>query len=321
MGGRGPATEGDGAGNAARATAVRLVELLTDHAPYRRCWQEHPKARQHRGTGIHQGAVCQVIAEHLWDSGEESEDNHDLPRKLKDPVSRALSGKILSARTLTWFVQAFAISDLHAAELWARRSGGDPARLAVVRPTKDLPERSTRPPRYQTIALHEFHVVGADRLPVQHRTIHVIRALDDLTSYSYRFDTDAAAVEVLRGGTAGPVYRTAENGVYAVDIVLDRTLIPGETASFEYRTVFSYRTPPPQEFRRASRRRVENVELHVRFDASLLPTEVWWAIWDDLDDPRPSYERLVSLEPGGSVHTYLDVLEGIVGYHWKFPTR
>ena len=99
-------------------------------------------------------------------SGEEPEDKHDLPR-------------------------AFDLSDLHAAELWALRSGGDSARLAVVRPTKDLPERSTCPPRYETIALHEFHTIGPDGLPAQHRTIHVIRALDDLTSYSYRFGTDA----------------------------------------------------------------------------------------------------------------------------------
>jgi hypothetical protein len=81
------------------STAARLVELLTGHVPYRRRWQEHPAAHRHRGPEIHQGVVCQVIAEYLWDNGEELEDDHELPRRLKDPVSRALSGKILSPRT------------------------------------------------------------------------------------------------------------------------------------------------------------------------------------------------------------------------------
>jgi hypothetical protein len=79
------------------------------------------------------------------------------------------------------------MSDLHAAELWARRSGGDPGRLAVVRTTEDLPQHSTSPLRYQTIALHEFRVVDADGIPVQHRTVHVIRALEVLQNYSHRY--------------------------------------------------------------------------------------------------------------------------------------
>jgi hypothetical protein len=188
-----------------------------------------------------------------------------------------------------------------------------------VHPGKDLPERPVSPVRYQTISLHEFHTVGADGLPVRHRTLHLIRALETLQHYSYRCDTDAAVVEVVRGGVAGPMYRTTEKGIYAVDITLNRPLGPGETASFEYRTLLSYTTPPPREFRRASRRPVENVELHVQFDPCLLPTTIWWAVWDDLDHPHPSFEQQVELEPDGSVHTYLDVLQGIAGYHWDFP--
>ncbi|WP_410566122.1 hypothetical protein [Amycolatopsis sp. cmx-4-61] len=46
---------------------------------------------------------------------------------------------------------------------------------------------------------------GADGLPVHHRTRHVVvRAIDELRCCCYRFDTDAASVEVVRGGTAGP---------------------------------------------------------------------------------------------------------------------
>ena len=302
------------------ATSARLVELLTEYAPYRRRWQEHPKAQHlHPGGEIHQGAVCELIAEYLWDSGEVPEDDRDLPRRLKDIVSRALSGKVLAPRTLTNFINAFHISDLHAAELWALRSGGDPARLSIVRPSSSLPERPGSALSFQTISLHDLHVVGADGLPVQHRSVHVIRALDELDRYPYWFDTDAAVVEVLRGGIAGPMYRTPEPGVFGVDIILTRPLSAGETASLEYCTTLHYTTPPPREYRRATRRRVANVEIHVQFSQMLLPTRVCLATWDNLHDTHPATEHEVALEPDGSVHTYLDDLEGIVGFRWDFP--
>jgi hypothetical protein len=146
------------------------------------------------------------------------------------------------------------MSPVDATDLWALRSGRDPARLAVVRAPEPC-DGSSPPPNYQTIALHEFHALGADGLPAHHRTVHVIRAVDTVVSYSYRFDTDAAAVEVVRGGTAGPLYQSSEDGLFGVDIAFPRPLRPGETASFEYRTIFKYKAPPPPEFRRGGRRR------------------------------------------------------------------
>jgi hypothetical protein len=100
---------------------------------------------------------------------------------------------------------------VHAAELWALRTGGDPSRLTVVRDAFAEPPPVTPPgvPRYQTISLHEFHTVGADGLPAMHRTVHVVRALEPMHRYPYRFDTDAAVVEVVRGGTPGPLYRSS----------------------------------------------------------------------------------------------------------------
>jgi hypothetical protein len=265
--------------------------------------------------------VCQVIAEHLWDTSEVSEQDTELPRRLKDTVSRALADHVLSPRTLGWFIGAFRMSDLHATELWALRSGGDPARVVVVPPEGAVRDGEVSQLRYQTILLHEFHTVGADGLPVQHRTVHMIRALETLQTYSYRFDTDAAVVEVLRGGVAGPVHSTPENGIYAVDITLHRPLEAGETASFEYCTLLNYATPPPREFRRACRRPVANVELHVQFDPCLLPNAIWWARWTDLNDSQPSTEEPVQLEPDGSVHKYIESFEGIAGYRWDFPAH
>lgn len=302
-----------------QAASRRLRELLTDYEPYRRVWEQAAQAHQHHGREITQAMVCDVLAKHLWQSGD-AERDVDLPRRLKDRVSRALSGSALSNETLSWFIDAFDMNDLHRAELWAMLSGGDPARVVVVPPEDAMPEAEASCPRYQTISLHEFHTVGADGLPLAHRTLHVIRALEDVHSYSYRFDTDAAVVEVLRGGTASPVHRTAEPGIYAVDIVLNRPLMAGETASFEYRTVLNYSTPPPTEFRRACLRPVSNVEMHVEFDPDLLPDAVWWATWDQLNG-RVTCEKTVDLEPDGSAHQYVDAFHGIAGFHWSFGDR
>jgi hypothetical protein len=302
-----------------QATAARLRELLTDYAPYRRMWEQSRRDHQHQGREINQAMVCNVLAMYLCRTGD-AENDVDLARRLRHRVSRALSGTVLSTKTLSWFVDAFGMSELHKAELWALLSGGDPARIVVVPAEDVMPDGQIHPIGYQTINLHEFHTVGRDGLPVAHRTLHMIRALEEVHSYSYRFDTDAAAVEVLRGGTASPVHRTVEPGIYAVEIVLHRPLAAGETASFEYRTVLNYSTPPPMEFRRACRRPVSNVEMHVQFDDELLPDAVWWATWDQLDG-QVSCEKRVGLEPDGSVHQYVDSFEGIAGFRWTFGTR
>jgi len=93
---------------------------------------------------------------------------------------------VLSNSTLNLFVEAFAMSQMHRAELWALLSGGDPARVVVMPPEETMPEGPVDSLRYQTISLHEFHTIGADGLPAAHRTLHVIRALERLCGYTYR---------------------------------------------------------------------------------------------------------------------------------------
>ncbi len=262
-----------------------------------------------------------VLATHLWDTGQVPETDQVLPRRLKDLVSRALSGRVLSARTLLLFADAFEMTPEHSAELHALRAGRPHAGTegASTHSARDQPRSGIAGQDFHTVALHELHTVGPAGLPVEHRTMHLIRAIEDVDRYRYMFDTDAVTVEVLRGGRAGPVYQV--DGMFAVDIEFDRPLSPGETGSFEYVTRFDYRSPPEPVFRRGARVRVENVELHVQFHPHKLPDQVWWITWADPYGSEPSLEELVQLEPEGSVHRFLPVIErGAAGFRWHFPT-
>jgi hypothetical protein len=70
-------------------------------------------------------------------------------------VGRALNGRVIAPLTLHWFIEAFDMSPVDATDLWALRSGRDPARLAVVR-APEPGDGSSPPPNYQTIALQQL---------------------------------------------------------------------------------------------------------------------------------------------------------------------
>lgn len=83
----------------------------------RRRWQV--RAVRHRGGTVNQAAVAQVLAEWMWERGEACEADTLLPRRLKDRVSRALSGEYLPPQTLRIFIDAFDMTDSVAHQLWA----------------------------------------------------------------------------------------------------------------------------------------------------------------------------------------------------------
>ena len=79
-------------------------------------------------------------------------------------------------------------------------------------------------PPHRTVSLHELHVVGPHGLPVRHRTVQVVRALQPgLASYTFRTDRREASVRVLRGATAGEPRPDAE-GFTAVELCFPRPL-------------------------------------------------------------------------------------------------
>jgi hypothetical protein len=299
--------------------ASYLRHLLTQAGPYRRRW-ERSASRLDPDSGLLVAAVCRVIAEHLWDSGERAETQLELPRQLRDRVRRAVSGTVLTSETLGWFIDAFGIEPDEAALLWSLLSGE--ARWLAGAPLGLLPEQqatSLGEPHHRTLSLHEHHFVGGDGLPVRHRTVQVIEALvDGFRSYPYRFDSDALTVEVVMGGhVRGPIHAVTDV-LYAVDIELTDALAAGQTATIEYHSSFCYRTPPPPEFRRAALRRVENLDMRVQFDPGLLPASVWWARWTDLDQP-PIERTEVGLDGHHAVHRFVNGLErSAVGFCWAW---
>ena len=90
----------------ARAAGELLSRLLSEDARYRKVWE---RFALRSGPQLSEAAVCRALASHLWDAGERPESDHTLPRRLRDLVSRALSGRVLTRRTVMWFVEAFAM--------------------------------------------------------------------------------------------------------------------------------------------------------------------------------------------------------------------
>jgi len=178
-------------------------------------------------------------------------------------------------------------------------------------------------PDHRTVSLHELHVVGPDGLPVRHRTIHVVRALrNGLMSYTYRFDRSEASVRAIRGAQpAPPVADPDVPELTAVELRFPRPLAEGETASFEYETLFAWKSVPPPQVRRAARMPVERLELRVEFSPERLPAEVQWGLWDGFGPgARLRAAEWVALDDEHSAHRFIEELHGYtVGFTWTWP--
>jgi hypothetical protein len=299
-----------------RAAGLHLRQLLLRPGPYRDQWERH--AHDAPPEEIRQEAVCTVIAEYLYETGEHDESDTRLARTLKDRVSRAVSGRGLSLQTLRWLEAAFRLSPRDAQRIRELYRGD-------LRPTVIVgalpPPTHALPAGHETTLLFEHHVIGRDGLPARHHTQQTVRALvDGMTSYQYRSDTPEADVRVVRGGHVGRPYQVSEQ-TWAADIFFHHPLRYGEEAYVEYWTIFHYSEPPAPEFRRGAHRRVEHLDLRLEFHSDRLPRHLWWAEWADYRSPD---EAIVEREPIAldeelSAHRYLEAIEhAVVGYYWDW---
>jgi hypothetical protein len=315
------------AGNGRGLAAAYLRQLLLRPGAYRRLWEPHV-VRERRGE-INQLAVAEVLAEHLWSYPRTAGDSDVMPRQLKDSVSRALSGRLLSRPQLALFIDAFSIAAQEADRLWRLWNGsGNVAVLSGRRAVSAEMEVDVRealgPRRHQTLSLHDHIEVGADGLPVRTRTMQVIEATAPSTDrIPYLYDTNALTLDVGQGcqGVARQLYKIGDE-LFATSILLSKVLDVGETSTLEYWTTYQYQDDPddPQlrEHRRAVMHYVENVDMRVQFDSSRLPSKLWWATWDGVDGPVVSQEE-VTLDLQHSAHRYMRSIERtVVGFYWSW---
>ena len=299
-----------------RAAGLHLRQLMLRPGPYRAEWEQH--ARDVRPEEIRQEAVCTVLAEHLYETGEHDDTDTRLARILKDRVSRVFSGRGLSMQTLRWFEAAFHLSP-HDAQRVHELYRGD------LRPTVIVgrlpPPAGALMAGHETTLLFEHHFVGRDGRPARHHTQQTVRALvDGMTSYQFRIDTADADVRVVRGGQVGKIFQLSEQ-LWAVDISFNHPLRYGEEAYLDYWTIFHYSQQPAAEFRRGVHRRVEHLDMRLEFHPDRLPRHLWWAEWADYREPG---EAIIEREPAAldeelSVHRYLEAIEDtVVGYYWEW---
>ena len=208
-----------------------------------------------------------------------------MPRQLKDSVSRALSGRLLSRPQLALFIDAFGISAQRGRAAVAAVEGLRLGRGAV-RPPGGV-ARSSRsdlraalgPRRHQTLSLHDHIEIGADGLLVRTRTMQVIEATAPGTDrIPYLYDTNALTLDVGQGcqGCPGELYQVGDE-LFATSILLAKALDVGETSTLEYWTTYQYpgdpADPHEREYRRAVMGTLENFDMRVEFHPDRLPAE------------------------------------------------
>lgn len=313
-----------------RAASAYLQQLLQKPGGYRQSWEQYV-SRERQGT-INQLAVAEVIARHLWSAPRTPRDAHVTPHQLKDTVSRAITGRLLSRPALALFIEAFGFSEHEAGRLWRLWNGS--VSISVISGTHGVPDRAEAevnralgPRRHHTLSLHDHIWVGADRRIDRARTMQVIEANSQgVDRIPFLCDTSVLTLEVGQGckELSGAIQRIGPD-VYATEILLARTLDLGETLTLEYWLTYRYpgdpADPAEREYRRAVMRQVDNLDMRIEFHPDQLPARLWWAHWDGTDG-RVLEREAVTLDCQHSVHRYLRSLEKTVaGFYWEWDAK
>ncbi len=173
-------------------------------------------------------------------------------------------------------------------------------------------------PKFETVALHETHRLGAEGLPVEHTTTQRVRALvDGVEAYPVRFDNSISAIKVANSGTTSEIYRL-DDDFSGVEIVLPESLTKGQIAEIRYTVVFNSSVPDDRNFRRGATPRINDASITVRFDSKKVPARVFWAAWRELArDDKPAFLEPVTLTEY-SVTKILASTSLVVGFCWDW---
>jgi hypothetical protein len=310
-----------------RAASDYLQQLLLKPGTYRQAWERYA-TRERQGT-INQLAVAEVLARHLRSAPRTPADADLTPHQIKDTVSRALTGRLLSRPALALFIDAFGLSEHESGRLWRLWNGA--ATIRVMSGTHAVPACSAQdldaaigPRLHQTLSMHDHVWVGSDGRIDRLRALQVIEAgAQGVDRIPFICDTNVLTLEVGQGckELTGEMRRIGPD-VFATQIVLARTLDLGETLTFEYSVSYRFpgdpRDPAEREYRRGGIRQVDNLDMRIEFHPDRLPARVWWAHWDGGDGGVLEREA-VSLDSQHSVHRYLRSLEKTVaGFYWEW---
>ncbi|MEU0924339.1 hypothetical protein [Streptomyces malaysiensis] len=293
-------------------TSRRLREILATHPQYRQRWQERAKRVR---EDLHQAAIAEVIALYLWDCGEL--DENVAPRILKDRVSRALNGSVVSAETLRWFIEAFEMDDSHREDLWGALFGENDPGLGVAHTLRNR-RPMVKPQRHRTINLVERYSIGPSRSLMWRKTFHAIRAIEDgVDAYFFNHEPWASRIEVLHGGVLGERYLYG-NGLTGVEILLPNPLKKMEATALEYRALFSPGYACATEVRRPAFARAENIDMAVEFSSNELPRNLWWCIWDDHVEGKAVWEQEWAIRDQVARKYFPFIEEAVVGFRWEW---
>ncbi len=308
-----------------QAASAYLQQLLLKPGDYRQAWERHV-VRARTGS-INQLAVAEVLTGYL--RSKAPTDAPLRPLQIKDTVSRALSGRMLSRPALTLFIAAFEFGDHEAHRLWRLWDGT--GMISVLAGSHAIPPQAEEhvsrvlgPPRYQSLSLHDLVLVGADGRLERTRTIQVIEAIAaNVDSIPFLYDTSALTVEVSRGcsGLSGELQQLRP-GVFVTDILLASTLALGETTTLEYWTTYrlpgDLTDPSEREYRRGVLWHMENFDMRVEFHPDHLPADVWWATWDGVEG-EVLRQQEVTLDSQYAAQRYLrSVDRAVVGFRWDW---
>lgn len=293
------------------ATCALLEELLTRNSRYADLWQK--KAARRRARALNQAAVSRVVSRYLINAGLLGETDHDPGRGIKDRISRALTGRMLSAETLNWMIEAFDMTQEDSERLLACFYGWERTTYVVTNTLRSRREMISRQ-RHRTTSLFERYTIGVDGLTTR-RTFQTIRATEDgVSSYIFNHEPQATRVEVVHGGSAGWRHWYG-GGLSSTEIVLDRPLAKSESTNLEYWTYFAPGAVRPTEVRRAAFARSENVDIAVGFE-DVVPRAAWWCAWDDHIAGECVQEECVELR-GNTIRQFASFIENtVVGLRW-----
>jgi hypothetical protein len=309
-----------------RAASDYLRQLLLKPGAYRHSWEQH--VVRARSGSINQLAVAEVLARYL-SARPGGMNGPVLSHQLKDTVSRALSGQLLSRPSLGLFIDAFGFTSDEADRLWRLWSGA--ATIRVLSGSRAVPMQAEQelrqalgPRRHQTLTLHDHVYVDARGHIDKVRSLQVIEATEaGVDRLPFLYDTNSLTLELDQGcaGLAGELRQVGPD-VYATEILLTRTLGLGETLTMEYTTTFASHGDPQQksgrEYRRAVVAQLENLDVRIQFHESMLPAELWWATWEGVDGEIVAQQQ-VALDSQNAAQRYLRTVQrAVVGFYWRW---